>query len=172
MVDLSFKEKSLLKLFDSANSYNKLLNVEIVIKIEIKKAIKLYNIRFFKSNFLHLTGVFTNLTSINFYHKCLNKTLCISDFKCDTSKWLKELVKKKLKHLVNIDNFFNSDLLLQENFQKGKVNCLIATTDGKCTIGFAESENYLRPKTLLNKNKLNYKKPIYKVKAEIHDITI
>ncbi len=167
MQEISFKQKTLNNLFESAKKYFYLLNKEIIIKLEKKKEFKIFVIRFYKSNFLHLTGVSTKLSSIKFFENAYSKTIEMGDFECNTSKWLKELVKKKMRHLVNIDEFFNSDLLVQENFHKGKVDCLIATTDGKCTIGFVLSQGFLRPKTLMNKNKLDYKKPIYKVKPII-----
>ncbi len=49
-------------------------------------------------------------------------------------------------------------------FIKNKIECKIATSDGRCTIGFVDARQYLRPKTILANNHLDHTKPIYLVK--------
>lgn len=76
----------------------------------------------------------------------------------------KKTVKRKLKSLLNIYNIFTKELFVQESFVKNKIECKIATSDGKCTIGFVDARQYLRPKTILINNHLDANKPIYLVK--------
>jgi len=172
MKELSFKEKTLNNLFLAAFKYSLLLNKEVIIRFGSLNKKKEYIIRFYNNNYQHLTGVKTNLVQEDFFNKCLSRTLKSNEYDCNSTTGLKEIVRKKLRHLIHIDLFFKNDVLVQERFEKGYIKCLLASTDGKCTIGFDKGKNYLRPKTILNKNKLNYKKPIYKVKPEIHVITI
>ena len=47
------------------------------------------------------------------------------------------------------------------------INCKIATSDNKRTLGFTDGRYYLYPKTLLAKNHLDLNKPIIKVKPII-----
>ena len=53
--------------------------------------------------------------------------------------------------------------LKKETFIKNQIVCRIATSDGKCTIGFVDAKYYLRPKTILANNHLDKNKLIIKV---------
>lgn len=44
--------------------------------------------------------------------------------------------------------------MVQENYGKNAIKCVVATSDGKCTIGFADAKYCVRPKTILDKNHL------------------
>ena len=156
----SFKKTIRNKLIQSAQKYSKLLNKEIRIESSSFENTNLYIIRFFKTNFLHLTGVSTKLTPEQFFNRCLHGLLTENDFEFSGGKEQKGLVRLKMKHLPHIDSFFDSDLLVQENFEKGSVKCLIATSDGRCTIGFVDAKYHVRPKTILDKNHLKKDKKI------------
>ena len=58
---------------------------------------------------------------------------------------------------------FSKELLAQEQFEKNRVICKIATTDGLFTLGFTGGKYCVYPKTVLNKNHLDESKPIIKV---------
>ncbi len=50
---------------------------------------------------------------------------------------------------------FEQKLFAEDNFKRNKVECAFATSDNKCTLGFAVSG---RPKSLLKGNKLETNK--------------
>ena len=152
---MPFKEEIKAKLTVAAIEYQKLLNIDFIIKSPDFKLKDEYTLRFHEDNFLHLTGVETKLTAKIYYEKCLGGTLLNEDFDCESSSQIKGKVKEKLKHLVTIGEFFNKDLIFQEYYKKNKVECKLATSDGKCTLGFKEiSNNICVPLTLLNKNQI------------------
>ncbi len=121
-----------------------------------------YKLRFFKTIFLHLTGLRTCLSSKDFYDKCYKGTILESEYKIGPNNDRKT-VKRKLKNLVNIGNIFNKEIMVQEYFVKNQITCRIATSDGNCTIGFVDAKFYLRPKTIMANNHLDKNRPIYTV---------
>ena len=116
-------------------------------------------------NFLHLTGVETNLQSKEFYDKCVSGCINADDF-WDSPKKNKSTIRKKLAHLVHVDSYFEQEFLVQEDFAKNTIRCIVATTDGKCTIGFIDARYYAAPNTILDKNCLDPTKPIVRVKPK------
>lgn len=125
---------------------------------------KRYVMRFFETNFLHLSGVETKLSPRDFYFKCLSGQIDYDDF-WDSPMKNKSTIKKKLAHLVSIDSFFDGELSVQEDFKKGLVRCFVATSNGQCTLGFVDAKYYVRPNTILASNRLDPAKPILKVQA-------
>ena len=79
----------------------------------------------------------------------------------------KSTIKKKLSHLVSIDTFFDNEILIQEDFEKGLVRCYVATSNGKCTLGFVDAKYYVRPNTILANNHLDQSKPILTIRASV-----
>lgn len=104
---------------------------------------------------------------IRVFEKCFNESIVEQDFDCDSTKEIKGIVRKKIKHLVNFGDIFNQKLFFQEKFEKGRVSCVIATTNGECTIGFVDAKYCVRPKTILDKNHLNKNKQIIEVVPSI-----
>lgn len=153
---MTFKESIKEKLIIAANEYFKLVGFDFVITSEKFFYRKEYILRFYKDNFLHLTGVCTKLSANVFFDNCKTGTLHIDDFICDTSKELKGKVKEKLKNLITIGSFFEKELIFQEMFEKNRVKCKIASSDGMCTLGFTCINKSIHvPLTLLNKNQIN-----------------
>ena len=146
-------------LIDSARSYFNLLDKEVVIQSDQFIEEKIHRLRFFDTNFLHLTGLKTNLTTKEFFLRCYLGTIAENDysfgFKND-----RNTIKRKLKNLVNIEFFFKTKIMVQEYFIKNHISCRIATSDGKCTLGFVDAKYYLRPKTILANNHLDMKRSI------------
>lgn len=163
----SFKATVRKQLIEASKSYSKLLDVKISIFSEHFEFSNQYTLRFYKTNFLHLTGVKTSLSAEEFFEKCFNKSIVEQDFDCDSTKETKGIVRQKMKHLVKIGDIFNKKLLFQEKFEKGKVACVIATTNGECTVGFVDAKYCVRPKTILDKNHLNKNKQIIEVVPSI-----
>ena len=157
----SFKETIKKKLILAAKNYSKLINKKIVISSEYFVFKKKYIIRFYDTNFLHLTGVKTKLPPKDFFRKCLNETIDETEFDCESNKKLKGLVRLKMMNLININTFFDKELSIQEDYEKGSIRCVVAASNVTCTIGFADAKYYVRPKTLLEGNRLNKDKPIY-----------
>ena len=158
----SFKEKVKNLLLVAAQQYFTLLNKTIVIKSDKFKYQEKYSIKFNKDNFLHLTGVISKLNAKDFFDKCFNSSINEDDFDYDAVK-NKTNIKNKLRCLITISTMFSKELLAQEQFEKNRVICKIATTDGLFTLGFTGGKYCVYPKTVLNKNHLDESKPIIKV---------
>ena len=163
MKTISFKETVKNQLIESAKKYNSLIGKRVVLVSNDFVMKKEYVIRFYETNFLHLTVVRTNLSTIDFYNKCFKGKLSFDDFDCDSNGQLKGLVRLKMRNLINIDSFFIQEIEVQEDFEKGSIKCLLGASDNKCTIGFVDAKYCVRPKTILDKNHLDKNKPIIKV---------
>ena len=152
---MSFTESIKNKLIIAASEYNKLIGIDFIMKSERFVFKKEYVLRFHKDNFLHLTGVITPLSANDFYSKCLNGSIENNDFVCDLSDDMKGKIKEKLRNLSDIGNFFEQELVFQEKFEKNRVKCSIATSDGKKTLGFVNINGNIHvPLTLLNRNQI------------------
>ena len=153
---MTFKESILSKLFVAAKEYEKLLGFSFVFKSNHFIYRSEYLIKFYKDNFLHLTGVETRLNAKEFYDKCVSEDLKLEDFECEKTNELKGKVREKLKNLSNLGTFFNRNLIFQEMLEKNRVKCKIASSDGKYTLGFVQTSRFIHvPLTLLNKNQID-----------------
>lgn len=102
------------------------------------------------------------MSTEDFFLKCYAGTIIESDYSLGPNNDRKT-VKRKLKNLISIGDFFKNEIMVQEAFIKNQIVCKIATSDGKCTLGFMDAKYYLRPKTILANNHLDENKPIYRV---------
>ena len=148
-----------------ATNYEKLLNISICLESNQFVKQKTYIAKFHKDNFLHLTGVKTSVSACDFFEKCLAKNIQKNDIKNFAVEY-KSKIAGKITGLKTINKYFNSELYVQEDFNKNKVNCNIATSDNCFTIGFVLVGKILLPKTILNKNKLDKSKPILTIKPK------
>ena len=135
MDNVQFKETVRNRLIESAKKYYSLINKKIIISSECFTMKKEYIIRFYETNFLHLTGVKTFLSPLEFYKKCFDEKISCDDFDCDSTTQLKGLVRLKMRNMVYIDSFFINEIEVQEDFEKGSIKCLLGASDNKCTIG-------------------------------------
>jgi len=71
-----------------------------------------------------------------------------------SEKEVKCFVRRKIKILPLLPYMFESSLLAEEDFIKGKAYCSLATADSRLTMGFVD-DTILRPKTLLKNNELD-----------------
>ena len=165
-----FKETIKDRLIESARKYQSLINKKIVLTSEYFVVKKEYVLRFYETNFLHLTGIKTSLSPLDFFNKCLHGTITFDDFDCDSTHQLKGLVRLKTRNLFRIDTFFDKEIEVQEDFKKGIIKCLLGTSNNICTIGFADAKYCLRPKTILDKNHLDKSRTIIKVTPHIESI--
>lgn len=158
---MTFKESITNKLFLAADQYKKLIGYDFVIESDSFIFKKRYILRFNEDNFLHLTGIKSNLCAKTFFEKCFARSLQNCDFDCESTNELKGKVREKMRNLSDIGSFFDKHLLFQESFEKNRVKCKIATSDGKCTLGFVCTKNDIHvPLTLLNRNQLNEEKTV------------
>ncbi len=152
---MTFKESIQQKLIAAAKEYSKLIGIDFVIKSDEFKYRSEYLLRFHKDNFLHLTGINTKLKATEFFDECFNETISMENFDCDSSEELKGKVREKLKNLVTIGDFFDRELIFQEMFEKNRVKCKIASSDGKYTLGFISINKTVHvPLTLLNRKQI------------------
>lgn len=118
-----------------------------------------YIIKSDKGNYLHLIGVHTELSAMEFYDKCYNNELTEDDFdfnkKGKSEKSVKGSVREKIKVLPEMLTIFQKELSAEENFKKNVNECAFATTDNTCTLGFALAG---RPKSLMKGNTLDQRK--------------
>ena len=119
-----------------------------------------YILRAYKTNYLHLIGVHTSLNPSDFFDKCLDSTLVEQDFDFSfigkRESEVKGSVRRKIKSLSSLPNFFDNILKVEEKFSKGNVSCALADSDGLVTIGYAKADNCV-PMTLLYGNELSSK---------------
>ena len=153
-------------LYQSAKNYEQLLNKTVVFSNSEFKIQKTYNAKFYKDNFLHLTGVKTKIVAKDFFDRCLKKDLTLNDITNFKDEY-RSRISGKLNNLLFINTFFNQELDVQESFAKNSVICAIASSDGIKTFGFVQAGKILLPMTILNRNRLDINKPIYRVKPKI-----
>ncbi len=149
MVEQSFKERVRLKLMDCAVLYYELLvQKDYLIFSRNFRYQKYYIVSAFEDNFLHLTGVHTNLKAKKFFEKCYQKTLEDGDFEIN-DKSQKGSVRRKMSVLENAIQIFSSEaIVVEENFNKNRISCSFASSDKVCTIGFTKTK-LAKPQTIL-----------------------
>ena len=120
-----------------------------------------------KSNFLHLTGVNTQLSADQFFDKALNNSLTENDFnfikKGQSEKMVKGSVRRKVRFLSSLDKIFGKSTLVEEKFIKNKITCTFAVSENSFTLGFIAFPK-CRPNTLLKGNELKNPKSIDSIK--------
>lgn len=160
MCIVSFKERVKKAAIANAGLYElNYVNVEYLVCSEAFRD-RFRIIKSDKGNYLHLIGVHTDLTAEGFFNKCKDGILEETDFDFvkpkSNEKSVKGSVREKIVVLPEIMTLFEKKIFAEEHFKKNKVECTFATSDNKCTLGFAVSG---RPKSLLKGNELDkYKK--------------
>lgn len=159
MTEKSFKERVCLEITKAAKSYKEIyLDYEYLICSEAFMRRKYYIVDAQKDNFQHLTGVHSLISPKMFFEKCYQQTLTENDFdfvkKGQDERSVKGTVRRKIKVLPDMMNLFKTGLLAEESFEKNKIFCSFAAADGRCTLGFSDSEK-ARPKSLIKGNELS-----------------
>ncbi|MFK5883680.1 MAG: hypothetical protein QM489_04990 [Candidatus Izemoplasma sp.] len=117
---------------------------------------KHYLIKTTEGNYLHLTGISTSLTPTDFFKKCLNGSIQISDIENNpedvTKLYYKGLIRKKIQVLSEMSKGIDNTYLLEENFTKNRVSCSIASANSNLTLGFVSNGNKEIPMSLLKGN--------------------
>lgn len=160
-----FEQQTRKQLIQAANAYAHLLGKVFVLESPSFVNRPRYLIRFFATNFLHLSGVETNLSPKDFFTKCFSGQIAYGEF-WDSSRKNKNTIRKKLRNLINVDSIFDFEVFVQEDFVKNAIHCVIATTDGRFTMGFVDNRNWVVPNTILDSNHLSSSKPILRLAAK------
>ena len=162
MQSLSFKQRVLNTIVSCAQDFKSVfLDFEYLIYSDKFSIEPYYIISSTATNYKHLTGVNSNIAPYEFFEMCLNGTITENDF--DFAKLgqaessVKGAVRQKIIALPLMSTLLLGKLTAEENYVQGRINCSLATTDNKITIGF-ENRTYARPKTLLKGNELNQSK--------------
>ena len=159
MSEVSFKERVRLTIIEMSKQYKeKYVDYEYLICSSGFKNKQYYIVDAEKDNYQHLTGVHSALSASDFFEKCYSGTLDENDFDFNkngqSEKEVKGTVRRKIKVLPNMMTMFENAVNAEEDFQKNKVSCSFATADGKCTLGFTDT-NKARPKSLISGNELS-----------------
>ena len=112
-----------------------------------------------EKNFLHLTGMSlkNKYDAKRFVKKLINDEIEESDI-YPPSSFKRGAIRDKRIVLNELENFWSQKLEVEEDFIHNKVTCKLASTNGKCTLGFIDN-GFLRPSTLL-KGKLTSDKKV------------
>ena len=112
-----------------------------------------------EKNFLHLTGMSlkNKYDAKKFVKKLINDEIEESDID-PPSSFKRGAIRDKRSILSELKNFWSQQLEVEEDFTHNKVTCKLASTNGKCTLGFIDNGS-LRPSTLL-KGKLTSDKKV------------
>ncbi|MDM0964522.1 PBECR4 domain-containing protein [Clostridium perfringens] len=136
------------------------VNYEYLICSKAFEKQKFYTINAKEENYMHLIGVNSSLSALNFFYKCSDGILNEDDFnfkkRNNTSEAsVKGSVRRKISVLHNMMEMFSGkiDIWTEESFKKNNVVCNLATSDEKCTLGFANTSKAY-PKTLQKGNEL------------------
>ncbi len=155
----SFKERVKETVIQNAYSYKKyFVEYEYLLcsKAFVKNAY--YIVCAHEDNYLHLTGLHTSLDAATFFEKCYNGTLEESDFDfCKSGQnegEVKGSVRRKINSLPAIMDMFSVGTFVEEDFEKNKIRCALATGNVSTTLGFVVVGK-AKPMTLLKGNELN-----------------
>lgn len=154
---VSFKTRVLNTIIQCAKQYNTFYVEQnhLLVSNAFKKK-PYYIIQAEKDNFLHLTGVSTSLSAVDFFDKAMDGTLAESDIQLIThgksEKDSKGTIRQKIKNLTSITAVVGRSCMVQEDFKRNAVLCTFASANAQCTVGFIATPKLARPKSLLNGN--------------------
>ncbi len=166
----SFKERTRETLILYAKDYKKYyVDYEYLLCSKAFSRNAYYIVSAHEDNYLHLTGVHTNLSARNFFNKCYDGTLEESDFNFDkegqSESEVKGSVRRKINALAAIMGIFSKGTIAEEDFCKNRIRCALATSSADVTLGFAVAGK-AKPMTLLKGNGLD------KTKAKALDVVL
>ena len=107
-----------------------------------------FDVSFCRRDFLHLTGLYVNMSEINFYNSCVNGTFSISNIK-NNQKYSRNTLLDKSDGIANLDRFIHSDgnINLYLDIINTPTDIMPAGIFNPAinhTIGFKGTENYAR----------------------------
>ena len=137
----SFKERVKESVIQNAYSYKKyFVDYEYLLCSTAFVKNEYYIVSAYKDNYLHLTGLHTNLSASAFFEKCYKRTLEESDFDfCKSGQNEKEVkgpVRRKINSLPSIMDIFSVGTTVEEDFEKNRIRCALAEGNVSATLGF------------------------------------
>ena len=162
--NLSNKE-ALKILTDAVKNYDiKLKDKHFLIVYQEGGQIKTACVGFRDMNFLHLTGVKTNLSAQVFYSAAISGKLSERDFSLDT----KGKAQQKLAVLPYLHGLFYHNCMIGNFINSGiyiKADYFVGDTKAVLSVGFRYGKKIDMPVTLYNENVKTLSRPVYKVLA-------
>lgn len=162
MEQKSFSQRVNESIIQTSKIYKKyFIEYEYLICSKAFKNNNFYIISAKKDNFLHLTGVHTNLDATTFFDKCFDGSITESDFDfhkkgCPISS-VKGSVREKIISLFLISSIFSDQTYVEENYSKNQIHCNFVSANNDLTLGFV-LVGKARPMTILKGNKINQSK--------------
>ena len=158
----SFKERVKESVIQNAYSYKKyFVDYEYLLCSAAFVKNEYYIVSAYEDNYLHLTGLHTNLPASTFFEKCYKRTLEEADFDfCKNGQNEKEVkgsVRRKINSLPSIMDMFSVGTTVEEDFEKNRIRCALAAGNVSATLGFVVAGK-AKPMTLLKGNELNTSK--------------
>lgn len=162
----SYDENMALKIIlQAAKEYDvRLKNKQFLVVYRGKKGVEMHCVGFRAINFLHLTGVKTDMSALQFYTACMNERLSIKDIWVDR----KGKVQQKLQvlpylsallyHNCMIGDFINSGIVIKADY-------FIGDTRAVLSVGFRDGRKEDIPVTLYNESVKKLSDPTCKVLA-------
>lgn len=158
----SFKERVKETVIKNAYSYKKyFVDYEYLLCSPAFVTNEYYIVSAHEDNYLHLTGLHTNLDAATFFERCYNGSLKESDFdfckRGQNEREVKGSVRRKINSLPSVMDMFNIETLVEEDFVKNRMRCTLAAGNISATLGFVVVGK-AKPMTLLKGNELDLKK--------------
>ena len=155
----SFKERVKEIVIQNAHSYKRyFVDYEYLLCSVAFVKNEYYIVSAYEDNYLHLTGLHTNLDATTFCEKCYKGTLEENDFDfCKSGQSESEVkgsVRRKINSLPTIMDIFNVGTSVEEDFEKNRIRCALAAANVSATLGFVVAGR-AKPMTLLKGNELN-----------------
>ncbi len=127
-------------IYESKNYYDHLVKHHYLIYSPEFKSRPYYEAKASISNYLHLTGVSTSLSAIDFFKKAYSGSLILDDFSVARENQsygqAAAVIRNKLKSLPNINNLFNKGTLVEEDYERLTFSCSFAVENKKTIIGY------------------------------------
>ena len=158
----SFLQRVKETVIQCAYSYKKYyVEYEYLLCSKAFKKNEYYIVSAHEDNYLHLTGLHTNLDATSFFEKCYSGTLEEADFdfckRGQNEREVKGSVRRKINSLPSIMNMFSAETSVEEDFEKNSIRCSLAAGNASSTLGFIVAGK-AKPMTLLKGNELNSSK--------------
>lgn len=150
---------------ESAKKFDeKLKDKHFLIIYQEGKEIKSVSVGFRDMNFMHLTGVKSNLPAQLFYSAAISGKLSEKDFNLDT----KGKAQQKLAVLPYLDELFYHNCMIGYFINSGiyiRTDYFVGDTKAILSVGFRHGKRVDMPVTLYKENVKALSKPVYKVLA-------
>lgn len=153
------------KLVESAKRYDKRLNnKDFLVVYQENREIKAVHVGFKDVNFLHLTGITTELSAKQFYSACVSGKISEKDFSVNK----KGFVEQKLAVLPYLPDLFYYKCMIGNFVNSGiyiKADYFIGNTKAVLSVGFRYRKNVDFPVTLYKDDVKKLGNPLFKVIA-------